>query len=232
MSNIPNGFLREDPWRIFRIMAEFVDSFETMSHVGPSVTVFGSARTKPTDRFYKVTVVLSDALAREGLAVITGGGPGIMEAANRGAKGVGGASIGCNIQLPEEQRPNPYLDRWITFEHFFVRRVMLVKYSYAFIAMPGGYGTLDEVFETATQIQTGKIQQFPLVLMGRDYWEPLLAFMRERLVAERTVEPEDVDRFIVTDSPEEAVELITQTALARFGLTYGATPRRSWLLGE
>ncbi|HTK92509.1 MAG TPA: TIGR00730 family Rossman fold protein [Verrucomicrobiae bacterium] len=223
---------RYELWQALRIFKEFVRGFRALHFVGPCVTVFGSARFPEAHRYYGLAREVGARLAQAGFTVMTGGGPGIMEAANRGAKGVGGASIGCNIQLPEEQRPNPYLDRWITFEHFFVRRVMLVKYSYAFIAMPGGYGTLDEVFETATQIQTGKIQQFPLVLMGRDYWEPLLAFMRERLVAERTVEPEDVDRFIVTDSPEEAVELITQTALARFGLTYGATPRRSWLLGE
>ena len=215
-----------------RIFREFVRGFRALHFVGPCVTVFGSARFLETHRYYALAREVGAQLARAGFTVMTGGGPGIMEAANRGAKEAGGASIGCNIELPEEQRPNPYLDRWITFEHFFVRRVMLVKYSYAFFAMPGGFGTLDEIFETATQIQTGKIQQFPLVLMGRDYWEPLLAFMRERLVAERTVEPEDVDRFIVTDSPEEAVELITQTALARFGLTYDAVPRRRWLLGE
>jgi uncharacterized protein (TIGR00730 family) len=155
-----------------------------------------------------------------------------MEAANRGAKEAGGRSIGCNIELPREQRPNPYLDRWITFRHFFVRKVMLVKYSYAFIALPGGFGTLDEIFETATLIQTGKIQQFPLLLVGRDYWAPLLAFLRDRLVAERTVDPGDVERLIVTDSPEEAVALITQTALARFGLTYATRPRRRWFLWE
>jgi uncharacterized protein (TIGR00730 family) len=171
-------------------------------------------------------------LARAGFTVMTGGGPGIMEAANRGAREVGGRSIGCNIELPHEQRPNPYLDRWITFRHFFVRKVMLVKYSYAFIALPGGFGTLDEVFETATLIQTGKIQQFPLVLMGREYWAPLLAFLRDRLATERTIDAADAERFIVTDSASEAVELITQTALSRFGLTYGTAPKRRWFLWE
>jgi len=223
---------RYELWQALRIFVEFVRGFRALHFVGPCVTVFGSARFPETHRYYALAREVGARLARAGFTVMTGGGPGIMEAANRGAKEAGGASIGCNIELPKEQRPNPYLDRWITFEHFFVRRVMLVKYSYVFFAMPGGFGTLDEIFETATQIQTGKIQQFPLVLMGRDYWEPLLGFMRERLVAEHTVEPEDVDRFIVTDSPEEAVELITQTALARFGLTYGAAPRRRWLLGE
>jgi len=223
---------RLELWHAIQIFLEFVRGFRALHFVGPSVTVFGSARFPESHRYYALARELGARLAWAGFTVMTGGGPGIMEAANRGAKEAGGASIGCNIELPKEQQPNPYLDRWISFRHFFVRRVMLVKYSYAFIAMPGGFGTLDEVFETATLVQTGKIQQFPLVLMGRDYWEPLLVFMRERLVAERTVESEDVDRFIVTDSPEEAVELITQTALARFGLTYGTAPRRRWFLGE
>jgi len=163
---------------------------------------------------------------------MTGGGPGLMEAANRGAKDVGGRSVGCNIELPREQQPNPYLDRWITFRHFFVRKLMLIKYSYAFIALPGGFGTMDEIFETATLIQTGKIQQFPLVLMGSDYWAPLIAFLRDRLVAERTIAPEDLDRITVTDSPEEAVERVTRVGMDRFGLTYGPPPRRRWLLRE
>ena len=182
---------RYELWQALRIFVEFVRGFRALHFVGPCVTVFGSARFPETHRYYALAREVGARLGRAGFTVMTGGGPGIMEAANRGAKEAGGASIGCNIELPKEQRPNPYLDRWITFEHFFVRRVMLVKYSYAFFAMPGGFGTLDEIFETATQIQTGKIQQFPLVLMGRDYWEPLLGFMRERLVAEHTVEPED-----------------------------------------
>jgi uncharacterized protein (TIGR00730 family) len=223
---------RFETWHAVQIFFEFIRGFRALHFVGPCVTVFGSARFPEPHRYYALGREVGARLARAGFTVMTGGGPGIMEAANRGAKEVGGRSIGCNIELPREQRPNPYLDRWITFRHFFVRRVMLVKYSYAFIALPGGLGTLDEVFETATLIQTGKIQQFPLVLMGRDYWAPLIAFMRERLVAERTVEPEDVERLIVTDSPEEAVELITRTALARFGLTYGPPPRRRWLLWE
>jgi uncharacterized protein (TIGR00730 family) len=163
---------------------------------------------------------------------MTGGGPGIMEAANRGARDVGGRSIGCNIRLPNEQKPNPYLDKWITFRYFFIRKVMLVKYSYAFIAMPGGYGTLDEVFETATLIQTGKIQDFPLVFMGRDYWQPLLDFLRERLIAARTIDPGDFSRLLVSDSPEDVVQAITAVAMRRFGLTYGPRLKRSWILGE
>ena len=219
-------------WHAVQIFTEFIRGFRSLHFVGPCVTVFGSARFPESHRYYAMGREVGARLARAGFTVMTGGGPGIMEAANRGAKEVGGRSIGCNIELPQEQRPNPYLDRWITFRHFFVRKVMLVKYSYAFVALPGGFGTLDEVFETATLIQTGKIQQFPLVLMGRDYWAPLLAFMRDRLAIERTIEPADAERFIVTDSAEEAVELITQTALNRFGLTYGAAPKRRWFLWE
>ena len=225
----PRGF---ELWHAVQIFAEFIRGFRALHFVGPCVTVFGSARFTETHRYYAMGRAVGARLARAGFTVMTGGGPGIMEAANRGAREVGGRSIGCNIELPHEQRPNAYLDRWVTFRHFFIRKVMLVKYSYAFVALPGGLGTLDEVFETATLIQTGKIQQFPLILMGRDHWVPMLAFLRDRLVAERTVDPEDVERFIVTDSPEEAVELITQTALARFGLTYGTQPRRRWFLWE
>jgi uncharacterized protein (TIGR00730 family) len=163
---------------------------------------------------------------------MTGGGPGIMEAANRGAKEAGGRSIGCNIKLPREQAPNPYLDQWITFRYFFVRKVMLVKYSYAFIALPGGFGTLDEIFETATLIQTLKIREFPLVLMGKEFWRPLIEFMSERMVKEGTIDPADLDRLILTDCPEEAVESITEVAKRAFGLTYGSLMRRRWFFGE
>jgi uncharacterized protein (TIGR00730 family) len=163
---------------------------------------------------------------------MTGGGPGIMEAANRGAKEAGGFSIGCNIQLPHEQKPNLFVDQWTTFRHFFVRKVMLVKYSYAFIALPGGFGTLDEIFETATLIQTGKIRDFPLVLMGKEYWRPMLEFMSERMVKEQVIDQADVDRFIVTDSAQEAVGSITEVAKRRFGLTYGSRMKRRWFFGE
>jgi hypothetical protein len=154
-----------------------------------------------------------------------------MEAANRGAKQAGGRSIGCNVQLPKEQKPNPYLDQWITFRHFFVRKVMLVKYSYAFIALPGGFGTLDEIFETATLIQTAKIREFPLVLMGREFWLPLLEFLATMVTAQ-TIDQADLDRLIVTDSAQEAVEAITDVAKRRFNLTYGARMKRRWFLGE
>ncbi len=206
--------------------------FRSLHFVGPCVTVFGSARFAESHPYYALAREVGARLVRAGFTVMTGGGPGIMEAANRGAKDAGGRSVGCNIELPQEQKPNPYLDRWITFRHFFVRKLMLVKYSYAFIALPGGFGTLDEVFETATLIQTGKIEEFPLVLMGREFWRPLMAFVRERLVAEGTIAPGDAERILVTDSPAEAVESITDVAMRRFGLTYGARLRRRWFLWE
>ena len=218
--------------RAVRIFFEFMRGFRALHFAGPCVTVFGSARFREDHPYYRLAREAGAQLAKAGFTVMTGGGPGIMEAANRGAKEVGGRSIGCNIELPQEQKPNAYLDRWITFRHFFVRKVMLVKYSYAFVALPGGFGTLDEIFETATLIQTGKIQEFPLVLMGRDFWRPLLDFMRDRLIDERTIDSIDVERFIVTDSPEEAIASITDVVKRRFGLTYGPRLKRRWLLGE
>ena len=218
--------------RAFRIFGEFVRGFRRMHFIGPCVTVFGSARFGEDHPYYRIAREIGMRLAQAGFAVMTGGGPGVMEAANRGARDVDGRSIGCNIRLPKEQRPNPYLDRWITFRYFFVRKVMLIKYSYGFVALPGGLGTLDEIFETATLIQTGKIRNFPLVLIGTDYWEPLMAFMRDRLVAQRTVDPEDLDRLTITDSPAEAIEVITDLATRRFKLTYGAAARPRWYLGE
>lgn len=196
------------------------------------MTVFGSARFKADHPYYELGRELGSRLARVGFAVLTGGGPGLMEAVNRGAKEVGGRSIGCNIELPREQRPNQYVDPWVTFRHFFVRKVMLVKYSYAFIALPGGFGTLDEMFEVATLVQTGKVQEYPIVLVGRDYWGPLIDFVRNRLLVEGTIDPGDSQLLKVTDSPAEAVEWITGVAMRRFGLTYGPLARRRWYLGE
>jgi hypothetical protein len=155
-----------------------------------------------------------------------------MEAANRGAKEAGGYSVGCNIELAHEQKPNPYLDRWVTFRHFFVRKLMLVKYSYAFIAMPGGFGTLDEIFETATLIQTHKIKDFPLVVVGKEYWKPLLELVRGKLVESKTIDPVDAQRILVTDSAEEAVQLVRDAALRQFGLSYGPQVKPRWYLGE
>jgi len=188
-------------------------------------------RFPKTHRYYQMARQVGALLARDGFTVMTGGGPGVMEAANRGAREAGGRSIGCNIELPQEQKPNAYLDRWVTFRHFFVRKVMLVKYSYAYIAMPGGFGTLDEVTEAATLIQTGKVSHFPLVLMGVEFWKPLLDFMRGTLVKEGTIGPDDVD-FYVTDSPEEAAAHVRRVGMERFGLTYGPRMKPRWYLGE
>ena len=218
--------------RAFRIFLEFVRGFRTLHFVGPCVTVFGSARFGAGHRYYDLGREVGAGLARAGFTVMTGGGPGLMEAANRGAREAGGRSIGCNIELPAEQRPNAYLDRHVTFKYFFVRKVMLVKYSYAFVALPGGFGTLDEIFETLTLVQTGKIREFPIVLLGVAFWQPLVDFLMARLVAEGTIDPGDAKRLLVTDSPAEAVATIRDVALNRFALTYGPRAARRWYLGE
>ena len=217
--------------RAVRIFSEFVRGFRALHFVGPCVTVFGSARFKEDHPYYALAREIGRELARMGFTVVTGGGPGIMEAANRGAREAGGRSIGCNIVLPVEQKPNAYLDRWITFRHFFVRKVMLVKYSYAFIALPGGFGTLDEIFETATLIQTHKIRDFPLVLMVKDFWRPLTDFLHGPLEAMALINPVDADRIIVTDSAAEAATVVRDIALRRFGLRY-RPPKRRWFLNE
>ena len=201
--------------RVLRIMWEFVRGFRALHFVGPCVTVFGSARFRQDHRYYELAREMGKELARSGFTVITGGGPGIMEAANRGAREGGGLSIGCNIVLPREQKPNPYLDRTVSFDYFFVRKVMLVKYSVGFVLMPGGYGTLDEIFETVTLVQTGKIQHFPIVAMGRDYWQGMLDFISQTLFREGTAEEGEVGGFLVTDSVAEAVEHIERVVRAR-----------------
>ncbi len=218
--------------RALRIFFEFIRGFRSLHFIGPCVTVFGSARFPESHPHYALARDIGARLASAGFTVMTGGGPGLMEAANRGAKDVGGRSVGCNIKLPAEQKPNPYLDVWLEFDHFFVRKLMLRKYSYAFVVLPGGLGTLDEVFETATLVQTGKIQDFPIVLMGVDYWKPLVAFLQQALVPAGTIDQADVDRLILTDSPADAVRRIRETAVRKFGLTYKPPVRRSWLLGE
>ncbi len=218
--------------KAFGIFCELMRGFRTFHFLGPCVTVFGSARFGESHREYTIAREVGARLARAGFTVMTGGGPGLMEATNRGARDVGGMSVGCNIELSKEQQPNPYLDRWITFRHFFVRKLMLVKYSYAFIAMPGGFGTLDEMFEVATLIQTGKIKQFPLILMGKEFWRPLMDFMRGRLLEGEMIAPTDYERIHVTDSPEEAVRSVTEVALDQFGLTYGPRAKRRWFLWE
>jgi hypothetical protein len=218
--------------RLLRIFREFMKGFRMMHFAGPCVTVFGSSRFGEDHPYYGLAREIGAGLARAGFTVVTGGGPGIMEAANRGAREAGGRSLGCNIELPEEQVPNSYLDRWITFRYFFVRKVMLVKYSYAFVALPGGFGTLDEIFETATLIQTGKISHFPLALVGVEFWEPLLNFLHERLVARGTISPEDLDLILLTDSVEELLDFVADRAQTQFGLTYGPRARPRRLLGE
>jgi len=203
---------REELVRVFSIAREFVRGFRALHFVGPCVTVFGSARISDGNGYYQMGREVGAELAHAGFTVMTGGGPGIMEAANRGAREAGGASIGCNIELPQEQEPNAFLDKFVEFDHFFVRKVMLVKYSYGFIALPGGFGTLDEIFETATLVQTKKIRSFPLVLMGVEYWDPLIGFLRERLVSRGTIAEEDLNILFVTDSPREAVDHIRKGA--------------------
>jgi len=215
-----------------RIFAECVKGFRQLHFVGPCVTVFGSARFKEDHPYYVLARELGAKLAEAGFTVMTGGGPGIMEAANRGAKDAGGYSVGSNIMLPVEQKPNPYLDRFVEFRYFFVRKMLLEKYSYAFVAMPGGIGTLDEVFETAVLIQTGKMKEFPFVLMGKAFWSPLIDYLRQSLLTAGTVDAPDVTRFVLTDSPEEAVAVIRERAMQQFGLTYGPRAKPRWWLGE
>ncbi len=211
MNNSTNvAFIKEDPWRIFRIMAEFVDSFETLSQVGPGVTVFGSARMLPGNPYYKATVELAKGLAKHNLAIITGGGPGIMEAANKGAAVAKGKSVGLNIQLPHEQRGNRYANVPIYFHYFFARKVCFVKYSIGFVFMPGGFGTLDEFFEVLTLVQTQRIPEFPLILFGREHWKGLLRWMKERVEAGEFISPGDIELAKVTDDPQEAINIILE----------------------
>ena len=202
------SFIREDPWRIFRIMAEFVDSFQTLSQAGPSVTIFGSARTKPSDKYYHAAHDIAKGLAKHQLAVITGGGPGIMEAANKGAVQHGGKSVGLNIELPHEQSGNRYVNIPIHFHYFFARKVCFVKYSLGFVFMPGGFGTLDEFFEVLTLVQTQRIPQFPLILFGSEHWKGLLAWMKSRLEKDKLISPGDLGLVKITDDVDEAIAII------------------------
>ncbi len=214
----------EDTWRLFRILSEFVEGFDVLSRIGPAVSIFGSARTPPTAPYYKQAETLAAELARAGLAVITGGGPGIMEAANKGAFEAGGCSVGLNITLPHEQKANPYQHIKLEFQHFFARKVMFIKYAEALVCFPGGFGTLDEFFESITLIQTRKIPRFQVVLFGADFWGPLLTWLRASL-CERyaTISPEDLNLFTLTDDVDEAVEFIHASRLRTAAAAAGAT---------
>jgi len=210
-----SSFADNDTWRIFRIMAEFVDGFETLSGIGPAVSVFGSARTKPDDPFYKKAQSLGRLLAESGFAVITGGGPGIMEAANTGAKDAGGTSVGLNIILPHEQRPNPHVTIQMDFHYFFARKMMFVKYANALVAFPGGFGTMDEFFEALTLIQTDKVFHFPVYLVGREYWQGLMDWMTKRMLGHGCINPGDLAIFTILDDEEEIVRDITKQYVAQ-----------------
>jgi len=201
-------FTRTDPWRVMRIMGEFIEGFDNLAHVERGVSIFGSARTHPDDPQYEAAQEVARLLAEAGFAIITGAGPGIMEAANKGAKLGGGVSIGCNIELPFEQGANPYVDTLVNFRYFFVRKTMFIKYSNAFIIFPGGFGTLDEAFEALTLIQTGKIYQFPVILFGRHYWAGLIRWLQSRVLGEAKISPGDLDLMLLTDDPREAAQAV------------------------
>ena len=215
-----------------RVFREMISGFRTLHFVGPCVTVFGSARIPEGHVFYEKGREVGAALANAGFTVMTGGGPGLMEAANRGAQEVGGQSVGCGIELPMEQGRNEYISTWKNFRYFFVRKVMLIKYSFGFVVLPGGLGTLDEVFETLTLIQTGKISGFPVVLVGSDFWDPILEFLRNNLVPGGYISEDDVARLVVTDDAEEAASLIHEIAIGQFGVEYGKRPKPRLLLWE
>ena len=213
------------------VFTQFIKGFRKLHFVGPCITVFGSARFDPSHPYYVLARQVGERLANLGFAVMTGGGPGIMEAANRGAKEAGGHSVGCNIVLPMEQKPNPYLDRWVNIEFFFVRKTLLSKYSYGFIVMPGGYGTLDEFFEAITLIQTGKFKKFPVVLMGTEFHKELYEHL-QKLVSEKTINPDDINLFLFTDSVDEAIAHVEKNAIETFGLRKVRKYRPFRWLGE
>ena len=199
---------KEESWRIFRIMAEFVDSIEDLSQIHNGVTVFGSARVKPEDPYYQMAEKLGRLLVQNGFSVITGGGPGIMEAANKGAAEAGGRSVGMNIKLPFEQKPNPYANLQIDYKYFFIRKVMFVKYAVAYIILPGGYGTMDEFFEALTLIQTKRVKSFPVIVMGREYWQGLLDWLKSTMLRKNMIQPFDIEMIQIIDEPEEVVKHI------------------------
>ncbi len=214
-----------------RVFREMIYGFRKLHFVGPCVTVFGSARFEESHPYYAMARQVGRLLAQSGFTVMTGGGPGIMEAANRGAKDVGGRSLGCNIILPHEQKPNAYVDQWVDFEFFFVRKLMLIKYSYAFIVLPGGFGTLDELFEVLTLIQTGKLQDFPVALMGAEYFKHGIEQLRH-MVEHKTIDANDLDKLTISDDPVAVVKALTDTTMAKFGLSYARRTKPKWWLGE
>ena len=218
--------------RVIQIFFEFLKGFRSLHFLGPCVTVFGSARFGPDTKSYSTAIEVGKLLAQAGFTVMTGGGPGVMEAANRGAKEAGGFSVGCNIELPKEQHPNPYLDLWVTFRHFFVRKVMLLKYSYAFVVLPGGIGTLDEMFETATLIQTGKIKNFPIVLVDKDYWQPLINYLNDTLLKFGAIQAKDIEIFHLVDTAEQAIAVVKEHAFTELGIKYKNKPMRWKILWE
>ena len=206
-----NEIKTNDSWAIFKIMGEFVSGYEKLSRIGPCVSIFGSARTKPNDKYYKLAEDIAEKIVTHGYGVITGGGPGIMEAGNKGAHIAGGTSVGLNIELPHEQHDNPYIDsdKSLDFDYFFVRKVMFVKYSQGFVVMPGGFGTLDEMFEAVTLIQTKKIEKFPIILVGTDFWEGLLDWIKSTLLGKfNNISPEDLNLVHVVDTAEEVLEIL------------------------
>ncbi|NDE28804.1 MAG: TIGR00730 family Rossman fold protein [Flavobacteriia bacterium] len=207
-----NEIKTNDSWALFKIMSEFVEGYERMSAFGPCISIFGSARTPEDHPVYQQTIEIAEAVARSGYGVISGGGPGIMEAANRGAQKAGGVSVGLNIKLPFEQKSNPYIDqdKLIDFKYFFVRKVMFVKYAQGFIVMPGGVGTLDELFEAYTLIQTEKTIKFPIILVGRSYWTGLTDWIKNTVLAEKNISPEDLDLFTLVDTTEEVMECLNR----------------------
>jgi uncharacterized protein (TIGR00730 family) len=205
-------FIHTDPWRVLRIMGEFVEGFDTLAELGQAVTIFGSARVRPGDLMYAAAEETARLLGEAGFVIITGGGPGIMEAGNRGARTAGAKSVGLNIELPFEQGTNQYVDVAIEFRYFFVRKTMFVKYAQAFVIFPGGFGTLDELFEALTLIQTGKVQNFPVILFGSSYWRGLVEWLRATLLAEGKIAPADLDLLVITDSPKEVRDLIVKCA--------------------
>ncbi|MDY0078322.1 MAG: TIGR00730 family Rossman fold protein [Bacteroidales bacterium] len=207
-----NEIKTQDSWAVFKIMAEFVEGFEKLARIGPCVAIFGSARSKPDNKYYRLAEEIAYLLTKKGFGIITGGGPGIMEAGNKGAHFAGGKSVGVNIELPFEQYPNPFIDpdKYLEFDYFFVRKVMFMRYSQGYIVLPGGFGTMDELFEAITLIQTQKLVKFPIIMVGKDYWEGLIVWIKQRMLEAQNIKEEDLDIFQLVDTAEETVGIIEE----------------------